>query len=85
MAKGNPTGKAPASGVKLALKTYEDGDVFSARRQAQKLLASNPSDEERAAAVDLLERTRIPRVAFLLAGAAATVIVAMILLVVLRS
>lgn len=84
MAKGGAAPKAPASGIKLALRTYEDGDVLSARRQAKKVLASTPSDDDRIAAADLIDRTRIPKVGFLLAGGAATVILLMILLVLVR-
>ena len=65
MAKGGQTPRDPASPeMRAAWKHVEAGDVASARREARRLLASNPPSEDRAQAEDLLRRTQTPRAVY---------------------
>jgi hypothetical protein len=61
MAKGGQTPRDPASPeMRAAWKQMEAGDVAGARREARRLLAANPSPEDRAQAEELLRRTQTP-------------------------
>jgi hypothetical protein len=63
-----------------AWKRMEAGDVAGARREAQRILAANPSTEDRAQAEELLSRTRTPPAVY---GFAALVLAILVLLVAL--
>lgn len=83
MAKG---GQSKVAGrIDAAWKLYDAGDVVSARREARRILADNPTDAERSAANDLLGRAGFPREGLYLAGATAMMIVLFILLGIARS
>ncbi|MDY7233008.1 DUF2379 family protein [Hyalangium rubrum] len=61
MAKGGQTPKDPASPEMLAAwRQMEAGDVAGARREARRILATQPSPEDRAQAEELLRRTQTP-------------------------
>ncbi|MGA9526063.1 MAG: molecular chaperone DnaJ [Myxococcaceae bacterium] len=50
-----------------AWRHFESGDTVLARREAKKILASPPTEADAAQARELLARTQIPRLAFLIA------------------
>ena len=66
-----------------AWKLFEDGDKLAARRVAEEVLRSNPTDQERVDANDLLGRAKAPRFAWIMA--AVVVVVAIILTLFARS
>jgi hypothetical protein len=85
MAKGGQTPKDPASPEMLAAwRRLDAGDVVSARREAQRILAANPSPEDRAQAEELLRRTRTPPALYGFALLAAVIIAVLVLLAVYR-
>ncbi len=51
-----------------AWRHFESGDTVLARREAKKILASPPTEADAEQAKDLLSRTRIPPLAFIIAG-----------------
>ena len=54
MAKGGQTPKDPASPrMQAAWKLKDSGDVVAARREAERILADNPSPEDKAQAEEL--------------------------------
>ena len=81
MAKGGQTPGDPASQeMRSAWKQMEAGDVAGARRQAQRILAANPSADDRAQAEELLRRTQTPPTVY---GFAVLVLAILLLLVAL--
>ena len=88
MAKGGQSRKEfkrAAPGMREAWRLYEAGDVYAARKFAQKLLEGTPAEDEAAEARELLERTRFPRQALILAGVALGLFLALVLIAVFRS
>lgn len=62
MARAVHPSKDPASAeLRAAWQLAEAGDVRAARQAAERVLAGQPSAEDRAQAEELLERTRTPR------------------------
>ena len=83
MAKG---GQSKGAGrMDVAWRLYEAGDKVAARREAEKILADNPSEAEQAAARELIARSGFPREGLYLAGLAAVMIILFILLGIARS
>ena len=81
MAKGtNPAKSSLSAQIKQAAKLYEAGDVLSARREAQRVLESSPSESQAAEARALLERSQVPKMALYLALIAGATVTAMVLL-----
>lgn len=81
MAKGGQTPQDPASPeMRAAWQRMEQGDVAGARREARRLLGSQPSPEDRSQAEELLRRTQTPPAVY---GFAALVLVILALLVAL--
>jgi hypothetical protein len=81
MAKGGQTPQDPASPeMRAAWQRMEAGDVAGARREAQRILASNPSADDRAQAEELLRRTQTPPAVY---GFAVLVLAILLLLVAL--
>lgn len=85
MGKGGQKGAAAGAEMKAAWKLYEAGNVVAARREAERVLQNAPSDADKQQATDLIERTRFPKMGYLLAAVAGGLILLMILLAVLRS
>lgn len=88
--KATTSGASSSSGptsarMHEAWRRFEEGDKYAARREAKEILAGSPSEEDARQASELLERTTIPKVAFITAGIAAVVIVALILIAVVRT
>jgi hypothetical protein len=80
-----PRGAAsPSPRMREAWKHFEGGDKLAARREAEGVLRDNPSEVDAREARELLERTRTPPVAFLLAGVAAALIVGLVALALFR-
>jgi hypothetical protein len=85
MAKGGQTPKDPASPeMRAAWQLLETGDVVSARREAQRILASAPSPDDKAQAEELLRRTRTPRALYGFALLAAVLIALLVVLALSR-
>ncbi|AKF83313.1 Protein of unknown function [Myxococcus fulvus] len=85
MAKGGQTPEQPGSPeVRAAWALKEAGDVAGARRQAERLLASNPAPQDRAQAEELLRRTSTPRALYGFALLGAAVFVVLLLLALKR-
>jgi hypothetical protein len=85
MSKGGPK---PASGgpdMKTAWKLYESGDVVAARREAQAVVQGQADAGEKEQANDLLERTRFPKMGWMLAALAAVLISIALSLAIARS
>lgn len=81
MAKGGQTPQDPASPeMRAAWQRMEQGDVAGARREARRLLDSQPSPDDRSQAEELLRRTQTPPAVY---GFAALVLVILVLLVAL--
>lgn len=81
MAKGGQTPEEPGSPeMRAAWRRMEAGDVAGARREATRILASQPSAEDKAQAEELLRRTRTPPAVY---GFAVLVLVILGLLVAL--
>jgi hypothetical protein len=78
MAKGPFPKSASGSRLKNAWRLYNAGDVVAARREAKVVLADSPHPTDAEQAKELIERTRVPRVAWYLALMAAAVISIMI-------
>ena len=70
--------------MKQAWRHYESGDVVVARREAKEILAGSSSPGDAAQAEDLLQRTRVSKIALYYALGAALVISLLIVLAVLR-
>lgn len=71
--------------MKHAYGLFDSGDKVRARREAKEILASSPTEDEAREANDLLERTRIPREAFIFAIVAAIFIAGLITIAILRT
>jgi hypothetical protein len=73
MGKGRQRQTPPVEKVSPALqgawRFFESGDTVMARKEAKRILASPPSEADAAQARELLARTRIPGLAFIIAGA----------------
>ncbi len=86
MAKGGqPQKNATSPQLKLAAKLLDDGDVVSARREANKVLAAPASPEDAAEATALLTRVQTPKEIYLLVAAVAAVYLLLVVLAVARS
>ena len=59
---------ADKSRMTFAWKLFDEGDKLSARKAAQAVLDASPTPKEKQEAEDLLERTRTPPFAYLMAG-----------------
>ncbi|WP_163995502.1 molecular chaperone DnaJ [Pyxidicoccus caerfyrddinensis] len=88
MAKGGQTSPEPgspgAADVRAAWARKEAGDVAGARRDAERILAQNPSSEDRAEAEELLRRTSTPRHLFGFALLGAAILVVLVVLALSR-
>lgn len=85
MAKGGQTPKDPASPeMRAAWQLLETGDVVGARREAQRILTSAPSPDDKAQAEELLRRTRTPPALYGFALLAAVLIALLIVLALSR-
>lgn len=85
MAKGGQTPGEPGSAeVRAAWARKEAGDVAGARRDAERILAQNPSPEDRAEAEELLRRTATPRHLFGFALLGAAVLIVLLVLALSR-
>ncbi|MBZ4422121.1 molecular chaperone DnaJ [Myxococcus sp. RHSTA-1-4] len=85
MAKGGQTLPEPGSAeVRAAWARKEAGDVAGARRDAERILAGNPSPEDRAEAEELLRRTSTPRDLYGYALLAAAVFIVLLMLALSR-
>lgn len=83
MAKGGQTPKDPASPrMQAAWKLKDSGDVVAARREAERILADNPSPQDKAQAEELLHRGSTPLALY---GFAALATIILVLLVVLAA
>ena len=93
MAKGRQRHKArdaataPKASARMerAWRLFDEGDKLLARREARAILAGTTHGPDADQARELLERTRLPRLALLTAGAAAALILALILLAIART
>ena len=68
------------SRMAAAWKLFDDGDKLSARKAAQAVLAASPTPKEKQEAEDLLERTRTPPFAYLMAAIVAVSAIVLALL-----
>jgi hypothetical protein len=85
MAKGGQTTPERGSAeVRAAWARKEAGDVAGARHDAWRILAGNPSPEDRAEAEELLRRTSTPRNLYGFALLAAAVFVLLLVLALAR-
>lgn len=85
MAKGGQTPKEPASPrMQAAWKLKDSGDVVAARREAARILADNPSPEDRAQAEELLRRATTPRALYGVALLGAFLLVLLVVLAATR-
>jgi hypothetical protein len=85
MAKGGQTPKDPASPrMQAAWKFKDSGDVVAARREAERILADNPSPEDKAQAEELLRRANTPPVLYGFAILAAVILVLLVVLAAAR-
>lgn len=85
MAKGGQTPKEPASPRMQAVwKLKDSGDVVAARHEAERILADNPSPEDKAQAEELLRRSTTPRALYGFAALAALLIVLLVVLAATR-
>ncbi|MCY1081315.1 molecular chaperone DnaJ [Archangium lansingense] len=85
MAKGGQTPKDPASPrMQAAWKLKDSGDVVAARHEAERILADNPSPEDKAQAEELLRRSTTSRSLFGFALVAAVILVLLVVLAATR-
>jgi hypothetical protein len=85
MAKGGQTPKDPASPrMQAAWKLKESGDVVAARREAERILADNPSPDDKLQAEELLRRGVTPAVLYGFAALAAFILVLLVVLAATR-
>ncbi len=72
MGKGRQRQTPPIEKISPAMqgawRFFDSGDTVGARREAKKILASPPTDADADQARELLARTRIPGLAFIIAG-----------------
>jgi hypothetical protein len=57
-----------SAAMNRVLRLYESGDTVSARKEAQRLLESAPSEADASQARELLRRTQIPKMAWAVVG-----------------
>lgn len=85
MAKGGQTPPQPgAPETQAAWARKEAGDVAGARKEARRILAGNPSPEDRAEAEELLRRTSTPTSLYGFALLGATIFVLLLVLALSR-
>ena len=85
MAKGGQTPQDPTSPRMQAVWRLKDaGDVVAARREAGRVLADAPSEEERAQAEELLRRSTTPPPLYAFAALAAFLLVLLVVLAATR-
>ncbi|HYO69995.1 MAG TPA: molecular chaperone DnaJ [Archangium sp.] len=85
MAKGGQTLKDPASPrMHAAWKLKDSGDVVAARREAGRILADNPSPEDKAQAEELLRRASTSSSLYGFALLAAVLLVLLVVLAATR-
>ncbi|HEX8825677.1 MAG TPA: molecular chaperone DnaJ [Archangium sp.] len=85
MAKGGQTPKDPASPrMQEAWKLKESGDVLAARHAAERILADNPTPEDKAQAEELLRRGTTPLALYGFAALAAFILVLLVVLATTR-
>ena len=83
MAKGGQTPQEPVSPrMRAAWKLKDSGDVVAARREAERILADNPTPEDKAQAEELLRRASTAPALY---GYAILAAVLLVLLVVLAA
>jgi hypothetical protein len=85
MGKGGPKPTSGGPDMKTAWKHYESGDVVTARREAAAVLQGQGDGGDKEQAADLLERTRFPKMGWILAATAAGLISIMLVLAIARS
>jgi hypothetical protein len=85
MAKGGQTPNNPASPrMQAAWKLKDSGDVVAARREAERILADNPSPDDKVQAEQLLRLTTTPRPLYGFALLAAALLVLLVVLAATR-
>jgi hypothetical protein len=85
MAKGGQTPQNPASPrMQAAWKLKDSGDVVAARREAERILADNPTPDDKAQAQELLRRANTPRSLYGFAILAAVILVLLVVLAATR-
>ncbi len=85
MAKGGQTPKDPASPrMQAAWKLKDSGDVVAARHEAERLLADNPSPDDKAQAEELLRRSTTAPPLYGFALVAAIILVLLVVLATTR-
>ena len=86
MAKASTPPKVAISPqMKHAWKRYESGDVVVARREAEKVLEAPSAPGDAAQARDLIDRTKVSKTALYYSLLAATLILLLIVLALIRS
>jgi hypothetical protein len=84
MAKGGQTPKDASQRVKGAWQLKEAGDVVAARREATRILADNPTPEERAELEDLLARSTTAPALYAFAALAALILALLVGIAIVR-
>ncbi|MCP3142849.1 molecular chaperone DnaJ [Pyxidicoccus xibeiensis] len=85
MAKAGQTPPGPGSDeIRAAWARKDAGDVAGARKAAERILAGNPSPEDRAEAHELLRRTSTPSRLYGFALLAAAVFIVLLVLALSR-
>jgi hypothetical protein len=74
-----------APGMREAWRLFDAGDKLAARREAHRILSGTADGPDAEQARELLQRTELPRTAWVLALAASALILTLILLAVARS
>ncbi|HEY0096214.1 MAG TPA: molecular chaperone DnaJ [Archangium sp.] len=70
--------------MQAAWKLKDSGDVAAARREAERILADNPSPDDKAQAEELLRRATTPRSLYGFAILAAVILVLLVALAATR-
>jgi hypothetical protein len=85
MVKGGQTAKDPVPPrTRAAWQLKDAGDVVAARREAARILADNPTPEEKAEAEELLSRSSTPAALYGFAALAALILTLLVVLAATR-
>ncbi|OJT27537.1 molecular chaperone DnaJ [Archangium sp. Cb G35] len=84
MAKGGQTPNPASPRMQAAWKLKDSGDVLSARREAERILADNPTPEDKAQAEELLRRASTAPALYGFAILAAVLLVLLVVLAATR-
>ena len=84
MAKGGQTPNPASPRMQAAWKLKDSGDVLSARREAERILADNPSPDDKVQAQELLRLATTPRPLYGFALLAAALLVLLVVLAATR-